>query len=54
MENRWAKAASEGKTIEVDIKVIYEGDSKRPSRFLVTEKIDGVVKTTPFQNQAGG
>ena len=32
-------AASEGKKIEVDIKIIYDSNSKRPKKFLVEYKI---------------
>ena len=54
MENRWAKSAAEGKTIEVEIEIVYSNNSKRPDRFIVTEKIDGKMNKIPFKNQAGG
>jgi len=42
MENSWTKAANEGKKVEVKIKPIYEGSSKRPSEFRVEYTIDNV------------
>ena len=54
MENDWAKAAAEGKTVEVEIDIIYDGNSQRPSKFIVFEDIDGVTNTREFKNQTGG
>ncbi len=51
MENRWAKAAAEGKTVEVEIDIIYEGNSKRPSKFIVYETIDGVENPVPIEHE---
>ncbi len=41
MENTWAKATAEGKKVDVTIKPIYDGNSKRPSEFRVEYAIDG-------------
>jgi len=40
MENSWTKAANEGKKVEVKIKPIYNGSSKRPSEYFIEYKID--------------
>ncbi len=50
MENSWAKAANEGKKVEVKIKPIYEGSSKRPVKFEVEYKIDGKIYEDDFPN----
>ena len=41
LETLWNKAASEGKKVEVTVKPIYEGSSKRASEFRVEYTIDG-------------
>jgi hypothetical protein len=41
MENSWTKAVNEGKKVEVKIKPVYEGSSKRPSEYRVKYTIDG-------------
>ena len=48
LENKWAKAIKEGKNVQVEVTVIYEGASTRPSTFVVTHTIEGSlpVKTT--------
>jgi hypothetical protein len=50
MENSWTKAASEGKKVEVKIKPVYEGSSKRPSEYRVEYSIDGKLKRKVFPN----
>ena len=50
MEDKWAKAINEGKTVRVEIKAIFEGTSKRPSAFEVNYWIDGVKKPEFFSN----
>lgn len=54
MENKWDGALKNGKKIEVDIKPIYKGDSKRPEAFSVKYWIDGKKKTAFFENKPGG
>ncbi len=55
MEREWGIAASEGKTVDIEIKPVYTGDSKRPDSFIVKTKIDGVrQQDRRFVNQAGG
>lgn len=41
MENSWADALSNGKDEKVKIKVKFEGNSKRPSRYEVEYSING-------------
>ena len=35
MERTWQNALSEGKRVDVDIKIVYDGNNKRPKRFNV-------------------
>jgi len=41
LENSWATAINSGKKVDVKIKVIFDGKSKRPSRYDVEYWIDG-------------
>jgi hypothetical protein len=41
IENQWAKAIKEGKNVLVDVDIKYDGDSLRPSEFIVKYTIDG-------------
>ncbi len=50
MKNDWAKAIEQGKTVEVDIRPIFKGDSKRPIGFKVKEIINGKSKIREFKN----
>ncbi len=51
MENRWEKYLSDGKEVEVEIIPKYDGVSKRPSKFIVTETINGLKSDpTMFNN----
>ena len=50
MENDWAKAIKESKTVEVDIRPVFKGSSKRPTKFIVKETINGKVKIHRFNN----
>ncbi|GFN31594.1 DNA/RNA non-specific endonuclease [Paenibacillus xylaniclasticus] len=52
MENEWANAlnADPPKHVSVDVKVNYEGDSLRPSSFIVKYKIDGEIKIVELLN----
>ena len=52
MEMEWAKALDSGKKVEVNIKPIYSGSSKRPDSFEVSYSVDGkqferIMKNTP-------
>ena len=57
MENDWESALQDGKKVDADIKIRYEGDSKRPTDFHIVSKIsddEGVLetKTYRFRNEA--
>lgn len=54
LENTWAKATAEGKKVDVTIKPIYEGTSKRPSEFRVQYTIDGKTEKTKLPNTPTG
>ena len=41
VQKKWAEAAQKGKNVEVDIQPYYEGDSQRPTGFIVIYKIEG-------------
>ena len=41
LENSWATSINSGKKVDVKIKVIFDGNSKRPSRYEVEYWIDG-------------
>lgn len=43
IENQWAKAIEEGKSVKVNVEVKYDGDSLRASKFNVQYEIDGEV-----------
>ena len=55
MENTWAKAlkGDPPKTVDVNIKAIYESDSKRPVAFDASYIIDGKKKSVFFLNSTG-
>ena len=42
LENKWYRAIQAGKTVEVDVEVVYAGDDLRPSKFIIVYFIDGV------------
>ena len=50
MENDLAKAALDGKNVNANIEVMYDGDSKRPNRILVIYTIDGEKTKRIFNN----
>ena len=51
MENSWAEAIKNGKEVDVKIKVVYDGNSKRPSRYDVEYWIDGAYNEEHFVNK---
>lgn len=55
MENSWAEAFNANKFVEikVEIRVVYDQNSKRPIKFLVDEVIDGVIKPTKEFSNVG-
>ena len=44
MEKQWKDALENNGTVQVKIELIYSGDSKRPDKFIIQEKINGVLK----------
>jgi len=50
MENDWAKAIEQGKKVEVDIRPVFEGSSKRPVEFEVFYKVNGEEFVKYFSN----
>ncbi len=40
LENRWAKALQEGKTVKVKIEPVYQGTDIRPIKFKISYSID--------------
>ena len=49
-ENELANEVKAGKTVEVKVEPIYDGDSRRPDAIVVTYKIDGVESVRIFPN----
>ena len=55
LENRWANALQDDKTVKVKIKPVYQGTDIRPTKFNVSYSIDnGRLAHTELLNQAGG
>ena len=55
LENGWANALQEGKTLKVEIEPIYQGTVIRSTRFKVSYSIDnGRFMQINLLNQAGG
>lgn len=54
MENEWAAAlkAKPPKEVEVDIRPVYKGDSKRPDSFIAKYTIDGKPYKQRFKNKS--
>jgi hypothetical protein len=50
MENEWSAALKEGKAVDVEIKAVFDGASKRPEAFRVEYVIDGKPSTRTFFN----
>lgn len=51
MENSWADAMVAGKDVKIEVNAIFEGTSKRPSKFEVEYYIDGEYNFKEFINQ---
>ena len=55
LENGWANALQEAKTVKVKIEPIYQGTDIRPTKFSVSYSIDnGRFMHTEILSQAGG
>ena len=48
LEKQWKNLLNEGKQVEVNIKPIYSGSSKRPDSFEVSYWVDGKVLPKEF------
>lgn len=53
MEKEIDKALSDGKKVHIHVEVKYEGDSKRPSKIIVTYTIDGKKTIIEYDNDEG-
>lgn len=53
MENEIAKALEDGKDVDVNVDVEYEGESQRPSKITVNYSIDGKETVVHFDNDEG-
>lgn len=54
MENTLADAIKDGKTVNLKIEPVYEGESGRPSEFRISYSIDGEKTVTVFKNGKEG
>ena len=55
LENKWAKALQDDKTVKVKIKPVYQGTDIRSIKFKISYSIDnGRFMQTKLLNQAGG
>lgn len=54
LENKFATALKDGKSVDVKIDVMYKDAGARPDRFKVTYNIDGDIRTRTFLNTLGG
>ena len=52
LEQELAKLKVEGHDVKIDVKLVYEGDSKRPSKFIVKYTVDGKTYIKTFINEA--
>ena len=52
--NEWYRAIQAGKTVEVDVEVVYDGDDLRPSVFIIEYYIDGEKQTKRITNDLLG
>lgn len=51
LENQLAQEVKDGKQVRVEIKMVYEGDSRRPSQIRVIYSINGTIGTRTFRNK---
>ena len=54
LENEWSRAIQGGKTVDVNVEVIYDGDDLRPSEFVIVYYIDGEEQTKRITNDLLG
>jgi len=50
IEDKWAQALKDGKKVYVEIRPVYEGQSKRPSSLELTELIDDQERSEIIPN----
>lgn len=50
LENDWKRAIQDGKTVDVNVEVEYDGDDLRPSSFSIEYTIDGVEYSKHITN----
>lgn len=54
LENEWSRAIQGGKTVDVNVEVIYDGDNLRPSEFVIVYYIDGEEHSKHITNDILG
>ena len=55
LENKWKRALEQGQRVDVNIELVYEGESLRPSGFNINYAIDNEwQKPVKFKNEYGG
>ena len=54
LENEWYRAIQAGKSVEVDVEVVYDGDDLRPRVFIIEYYIDGEKQTKRITNDLLG
>lgn len=50
LENEWSRAIQAGKTVDVNVQIVYQGDDLRPSEFIIEYTIDGERETKRITN----
>lgn len=53
LENGWSNALKAGKEVYVKVSPMYNGNSSRPSKFLVESTVDGVTSRRFLENPEG-
>lgn len=52
LEDEWGAAVKKGKKVSVDIEIVYDGSSKRPTKFIVDYQIgNNKIKTKEITNK---
>ncbi len=57
MENEWADELKKGNTVDVKIRCKYEGESQRPTEFIIASRVtepDGRSRTETYRFKNGG
>lgn len=54
LENKWSRAIRDGKTVDVNVQIVYQGDDLRPSEFIIVYTIDGVLEKKEITNDFWG